>query len=356
MYVSSQPPPLLDEVESRVEVAAARDRCSDPFPSPFSDREPRPVRRGDAPPGGPGPLCRIDQAGRIHALRSAGPRALEVFGPPNGHGTSRQGGPVLGPPGRRPLLFSFCTRRIADGEGLVARRLNGVKCLAVIYARSAISLPRPAKDTVFPQPSLASSREQRSDVRRPDCSARPCPAWSRRGPNQGRMLHVTAKVTLTPSELREYRRLECSATRSRAGFSIARRQGQKQIAIRLVWDEMTGERLSLPFRYRGRSRWPAVAFNSPQRGASSNRFSARTVVGRRRRRSPVSSGRARTSLARAGGRGVTESRPGKGYLRRMPRMTLLASRPARGDPAEASLPPPVRSPGPWARQRGLVAR
>jgi hypothetical protein len=60
--------------------------------------------------------------------------------------------------------------------------------------------------------------------------------------NQGSMLQVTAKVTLTPSELREYRRLEAPGDEVKARGWLFDRNAAKD-AIRLVWHEMTGERL-----------------------------------------------------------------------------------------------------------------
>ena len=58
--------------------------------------------------------------------------------------------------------------------------------------------------------------------------------------NQGNMLQVTAKVTLAPSELREYRRLEALGDDVK-GWLFDRNVAKD--AIRLVWSEMTGERL-----------------------------------------------------------------------------------------------------------------
>jgi malonyl CoA-acyl carrier protein transacylase len=181
-------------------------------------------------------LVQPDQAGRI--MLPIGVESLEVFGPPMA-------------PGRALTARSWVTRADArsflhQGEavtedGTVALRLNGVKCWRFYVPFGQVNFHGP-KDQYFLSHRWHKVEEQRPDVRRADAPL----ALVRLEPpvdlNQGSMLQVTAKVTLTPSELREYRRLEALGDDARARSWLFDRNAAKD-AIRLVWNEMTGERL-----------------------------------------------------------------------------------------------------------------
>jgi malonyl CoA-acyl carrier protein transacylase len=181
-------------------------------------------------------LIQPDQAGRI--MLPIGVESLEVFGPPLAPGT--------------PLLArSWVTRADArsflhQGEALtedgsVALRLNGVKCWRFYVPFGQVNFHGP-KDQYFLSHRWHQVEEQCLGARRPDAPL----ALVRLEPpvdlNQGSMLQVTAKVTLTPSELREYRRLETLGDEDKLRGWLFDRNAAKD-AIRVVWNEMTGERL-----------------------------------------------------------------------------------------------------------------
>jgi malonyl CoA-acyl carrier protein transacylase len=181
-------------------------------------------------------LIQPDQAGRI--MLPIGVESLEVFGPPMA-------------PGTRLTARSWVTRADArsflhQGEALredgsVALRLNGVKCWRFYVPFGQVNFHGP-KDQYFLSSRWHQVEKQCSDARRPDAPF----ALVRLEPpvdlNQGSMLQVTAKVTLTPSELREYRRLETLGDEAKVRGWLFDRNAAKD-AIRLVWNEMTGERL-----------------------------------------------------------------------------------------------------------------
>ncbi len=181
-------------------------------------------------------LIQPDQAGRI--MLPIGVESLEVFGPPMVPGTSL-------------LARSWVTRADArsflhQGEALtedgsVALRLNGVKCWRFYVPFGQVNFHGP-KDQYFLSHPWHQVEEQCSDKRRPDAPL----ALVRLEPpvdlNQGSMLQVTAKVTLTPTELREYRRLEALGDEVKVRGWLFDRNAAKD-AVRLVWNEMTGERL-----------------------------------------------------------------------------------------------------------------
>ena len=117
-------------------------------------------------------------------------------------------------PGTRLTARSWVTRADArsflhQGEALredgsVAIRLSGVKCWRYYVSFGQVNFHGP-KDQYF-----LSHRWHQVEVKRPDGPRPDAPlAVVRLEPpvdlNQGSMLQVTAKVTLTPSELREYR-------------------------------------------------------------------------------------------------------------------------------------------------------
>jgi malonyl CoA-acyl carrier protein transacylase len=181
-------------------------------------------------------LIQPDQAGRI--MLPVGVESLEVFGPPMAPGTSL-------------LARSWVTRADArsflhQGEaltedGAVALRLNGVKCWRFYVPFGQVNFHGP-KDQYFLSHRWDQVEAQCPDVRRSDAPL----ALVRLEPpidlNQGSMLQVTAKVTLTPSELREYRRLEALGDEVKVRDWLFDRNAAKD-AIRLVWHELTGERL-----------------------------------------------------------------------------------------------------------------
>jgi malonyl CoA-acyl carrier protein transacylase len=181
-------------------------------------------------------LIQPDQAGRI--MLPIGVESLEVFGPPMAPGTAL-------------LARSWVTRADArsflhQGEALaedgsVALRLNGVKCWRFYVPFGQVNFHGP-KDQYFLSHRWHKVEDERADARRGNAPL----ALVRLEPpvdlNQGSMLQVTAKVTLTPSELREYRRLETLRDEIKLRGWLFDRNAAKD-AIRLVWHEMTGERL-----------------------------------------------------------------------------------------------------------------
>ena len=181
-------------------------------------------------------LIQPDQAGRI--MLPIGVESLEVFGPAMA-------------PGTRLLARSWVTRADArsflhQGEALrndgsVALRLNGVKCWRFYVPFGEVNFHGP-KDQYFLSRRWHQVEKQRAGPRRSDAPL----ALVRLEPpvdlNQGSMLQVTAKVTLTPSELREYRRLETIGDEVMLRGWLFDRNAAKD-AVRLVWNEMTGQRL-----------------------------------------------------------------------------------------------------------------
>jgi hypothetical protein len=181
-------------------------------------------------------LIQPDQAGRI--MLPIGVERLDVFGP-------------MMPPGTRLTARAWVTRADArsflhQGEALredgsVALRLSGVKCWRFYVPFGEVNFHGP-KDQYFLSHRWHQIEAQCSNARRPDTPV----ALVRLEPlvdlNQGSMLQVTAKVTLTPSELREYRRLEALGDEGRIRAWLFDRNAAKD-AIRLVWNEMTGQRL-----------------------------------------------------------------------------------------------------------------
>ena len=186
------------------------------------------------------------------------------------------------------------------------------------------------KDQYFLSHRWHQVEEQRSDVRRPDAPL----ALVRLEPpvdlNQGSMLQVTAKVTLTPSELREYRRLEGLGDDVK-GWLFDRNAAKD--AIRLVWNEMTGQRLfpsDIEVEPMADGR-----FTAHRRGASGESFPPAAIDRAARRRSPSRRPERKSSASRWRS-WVHRSRTAKRSRRRTPRsVRLLAA--FRGDPAEASL-------------------
>jgi malonyl CoA-acyl carrier protein transacylase len=181
-------------------------------------------------------LIQPDQAGRI--MLPIGVESLEVFGPPLAPGTSLLARSWV----TRADARSFLHQGEAHTEdGSVALRLNGVKCWRFYVPFGQVNFHGP-KDQYFLSHRWHQVEEQCSDVRRPDAPV----ALVRLEPpvdlNQGSMLQVTAKVTLTPSELREYRRLETQGDEVKVRGWLFDRNAAKD-AIRLVWNEITGERL-----------------------------------------------------------------------------------------------------------------
>ena len=179
-------------------------------------------------------LVQPDQAGRI--MLPVGVESLEVFGPPMAPGTSLTARSWVTRADARSFLHQG---EALTEDGSVALRLNGVKCWRFYVPFGQVNFHGP-KDQYFLSHRWHQVEEQRSDVRRPDAPL----ALVRLEPpvdlNQGSMLQVTAKVTLTPSELREYRRLEVRGDDVK-GWLFDRNAAKD--AIRLVWNEMTGERL-----------------------------------------------------------------------------------------------------------------
>jgi malonyl CoA-acyl carrier protein transacylase len=181
-------------------------------------------------------LIQPDQAGRI--MLPIGVESLEVFGPPMAPGTALLARSWVTRADARSFLHQG--EALAD-DGSVAIRLNGVKCWRFYVPFGQVNFHGP-KDQYFLSHRWHKVEDERSDVGRSDAPL----ALVRLEPpvdlNQGSMLQVTAKVTLTPSELREYRRLETLGDEVKVRGWLFDRNAAKD-AIRLVWNEMTGERL-----------------------------------------------------------------------------------------------------------------
>ena len=181
-------------------------------------------------------LIQPDQAGRI--MLPIGVESLEVFGPPMAPGTSLTARSWVTRADARSFLHQGEALR---EDGSVAIRLSGVKCWRFYVPFGEVNFHGP-KDQYFLSHRWHQVEKQCSDARRPDAPL----ALVRLEPpvdlNQGSMLQVTAKVTLTPSELREYRRLETLGDEVKLRGWLFDRNAAKD-AIRLVWNEMTGQRL-----------------------------------------------------------------------------------------------------------------
>ena len=179
-------------------------------------------------------LIQPDQAGRI--MLPIGVESLEVFAPPMAPGTSLTARSWVTRADARSFLHQG---EALTEDGSVALRLNGVKCWRFYVPFGQVNFHGP-KDQYFLSRRWHQVEEQRSGGRRPDaplalvCLEPPVDL------NQGNMLQVTAKVTLAPSELREYRRLEALGEDVK-GWLFDRNVAKD--AIRTVWNEMTGERL-----------------------------------------------------------------------------------------------------------------
>ncbi len=181
-------------------------------------------------------LIQPDQAGRI--MLPIGVENLEVFGPPKAPGTRLTARSWVARADARSFLH--------QGEALtedsaVAIRLTGVKCWRFYVPFGEVNFHGP-KDQYFLSRRWSQVEDQCPGTRRGDAPI----AVVRLEPpvdlNQGSMLQVTAKVTLTPSELREYRRLETLGDEATTRGWLFDRNAAKD-AIRLVWHEMTGQRL-----------------------------------------------------------------------------------------------------------------
>jgi acyl transferase domain-containing protein len=181
-------------------------------------------------------LIQPDQAGRI--MLPIGVESLDVFGPPLAPGTTLTARSWVTRADARSFLHQG--EALTD-DGSVALRLTGVKCWRFYVPFGQVNFHGP-KDQYFLSHRWHQVEERCSDVRRPDAPL----ALVRLEPpvdlNQGSMLQVTAKVTLTPSELREYRRLEAEGDEAKLRGWLFDRNVAKD-AIRLVWHDMTGERL-----------------------------------------------------------------------------------------------------------------
>jgi malonyl CoA-acyl carrier protein transacylase len=181
-------------------------------------------------------LIQPDQAGRI--MLPVGVESLEVFGPPLAPGTSLTARSWVTRADARSFLHQG---EALKEDGTVALRLNGVRCWRFYVPFGQVNFHGP-KDQYFLTHRWSKVEEQCSGTRRPDA---PLVLVRLEPPvdlNQGSMLQVTAKVTLTPSELREYRRLETLGDEVKLRTWLFDRNAAKD-AIRLVWNEMTGERL-----------------------------------------------------------------------------------------------------------------
>ncbi len=181
-------------------------------------------------------LIQPDQAGRI--MLPIGVERLEVFGPPMAPGTELLARSWVSRADARSFLHQGEALR---EDGSVAIRLSGVKCWRFYVPFGEVNFHGP-KDQYFLSHRWQQVEKQFWDARRPDAPL----ALVRLEPpvdlNQGSMLQVTAKVTLTPSELREYRRLETLGDEVKVRGWLFDRNAAKD-AIRLVWNEMTGQRL-----------------------------------------------------------------------------------------------------------------
>jgi malonyl CoA-acyl carrier protein transacylase len=181
-------------------------------------------------------LIQPDQAGRI--MLPVGVESLEVFGPPIAPGTPLTARSWVTRADARSFLHQG---EALTEDGSVALRLNGVKCWRFYVPFGQVNFHGP-KDQYFLSHRWHQVEELCSDARRGDAPL----ALVRLEPpvdlNQGSMLQVTAKVTLSPSELREYRRLETLGDEAKLRGWLFDRNAAKD-AIRLVWHEITGERL-----------------------------------------------------------------------------------------------------------------
>ena len=285
-------------------------------------------------------LIQPDQAGRI--MLPIGVESLEVFGPPMAPGTALTARSWVTRADARSFLHQGEALR---EDGSVAIRLSGVKCWRFYVPFGEVNFHGP-KDQYFLSHRWHQVEEQCSDARRPDAPL----ALVRLEPpvdlNQGSMLQVTAKVTLTPSELREYRRLETLGDEVKVRGWLFDRNAAKD-AIRLVWNEMTGQRL-FPSDIEVETDGRRSLHRPTDAGPPASRFRPRPSIGPARRRSP-SRRPARTSSASRWRSWVHRSRTGKGYLRRMPRRSA-SSRPSAAIPPK----PPSASgapDGPWPGPR-----
>ena len=181
-------------------------------------------------------LIQPDQAGRI--MLPIGVENLEVFGPPMAPGTALKARSWVARADARSFLHQG---EALTEDGSVAIRLTGVKCWRFYVPFGEVNFHGP-KDQYFLSRRWNQVEEQCSSAHRGDAPL----AVVRLEPpvdlNQGSMLQVTAKVTLTPSELREYRHLETLGDEARTRGWLFDRNAAKD-AIRLVWYEMTGQRL-----------------------------------------------------------------------------------------------------------------
>ncbi len=177
-------------------------------------------------------LIQPDQAGRI--MLPIGVESLEVFGPPLAPGTTLTARSWVTRADARSFLHQGEALR---EDGSVALRLNGVKCWRFYVPFGQVNFHGP-KDQYF----LSHRWHKVEDARRRSAPL----ALVRLEPpidlNQGSMLQVTAKVTLSPTELREYRRLETLGDEVQLRSWLFDFNAAKD-AIRLVWHDMTGERL-----------------------------------------------------------------------------------------------------------------
>ncbi len=181
-------------------------------------------------------LIQPDQAGRI--MLPIGVESLEVFGRPMAPGTSLTARSWVSHADARSFLHQGEALR---EDGSVAIRLNGVKCWRFYVPFGEVNFHGP-KDQYFLSHRWHQVEEQCSGAR---CPSAPLALVRLEPPvdlNQGSMLQVTAKVTLTPSELREYRRLETLGDEIKLRGWLFDRNAAKD-AIRLVWNEMTAQRL-----------------------------------------------------------------------------------------------------------------
>ena len=278
-------------------------------------------------------LIQPDQAGRI--MLPIGVESLEVFGPAMVPGTTLTARSWVSRADARSFLHQGEALR---EDGSVVLCLTGVKCWRFYVPFGEVNFHGP-KDQYFLSHRWHQVESQCSKARRPDTPL----ALVRLEPpvdlNQGSMLQVTAKVTLTPSELREYRRLETLGDEPKLRAWLFDRNAAKD-AIRLVWNEMTGQRL-----FPSDIEVEAMAdgrCTAHRRGALASRFRRRRSMAPARRRLP-SQRPARGSRPRAGGHGRTEfgwrrdiasGRRGAGHPRGLPRRSR-----------RSLAPPPVRPTG-----------
>jgi malonyl CoA-acyl carrier protein transacylase len=204
-----------------------------------------------------------DQAGRI--LLPVGLRCVEVFGPPPAPGTPLTARGWV----RETTPRSF----LQDGEvladdGTVWARLHGLTCWRFYVPFGEVNFHGP-KDQYF----LGEHWRRAEGQLRPPAGGCAPFALVRLAPpadlQQAAMLRVTAQVTLTPKEMRAFRR------QLRGGPEARRRLFDRiaaKDAVRLVWHALTGERLfpadieaeeEAGGRYRARRRGAAGEFLPP---------------------------------------------------------------------------------------------